>query len=175
MKEISASDFEKVVLSGGKVVVDFYSNECPPCDALAPKFESVSELFKDEVSFVKIFRQENRTLAEKLGVSSSPTILFYDEGKKCSIRLSGGIRRAQILEGMRLLLGKEKVTQALSGLKPVTTNCDVAILGGGPGGLTAGLYLCQARIDTILIDVGLPGGQVSTTHQVSNYPGFIDE
>jgi thioredoxin reductase (NADPH) len=174
MKEISASDFEKVVLSGGKVVVDFYSNECPPCDALAPKFESVSELFKDEVSFVKIFRQENRTLAEKLGVSSSPTILFYDEGKKCSIRLSGGIRRAQILEGMRLLLGKEKVTQALSGLKPVTTNCDVAILGGGPGGLTAGLYLCQARIDTILIDVGLPGGQVSTTHQVSNYPGFID-
>ena len=47
-------------------------------------------------------------------------------------------------------------------------------LGGGPGGLTAGLYLCQARVNTILIDTGLPGGHVATTHQVSNYPGFID-
>ena len=47
-------------------------------------------------------------------------------------------------------------------------------LAAVPGGLTAGLYLCQARINTVLIDTGLPGGHVSLTHQVSNYPGFID-
>jgi thioredoxin reductase (NADPH) len=50
----------------------------------------------------------------------------------------------------------------------------VIILGGGPAGLTAGLYLCQAKINTVLVDIALPGGQVSTTHQVSNYPGFIE-
>jgi thioredoxin reductase (NADPH) len=39
--------------------------------------------------------------------------------------------------------------------------------------MAAGIYLAQAKIDTLLIDHSLPGGQVSTTHQVSNYPGFI--
>ncbi|MBK8807738.1 MAG: FAD-dependent oxidoreductase [Bacteroidales bacterium] len=46
------------------------------------------------------------------------------------------------------------------------------MIGGGPAGLTAGLYLCQAKVNTVLVDVQLPGGQVATTHQVSNYPGF---
>jgi len=40
--------------------------------------------------------------------------------------------------------------------------------------LTAGLYLCQAKVKTVLVDISLPGGHVSTTHEVSNYPGFID-
>jgi len=57
---------------------------------------------------------------------------------------------------------------------PTVVHADVTILGAGPGGLTAGLYLCQARINTILVDIALPGGNVSTTHLVSNYPGFID-
>ena len=38
MKEITSSDFETEVLAGGKVVLDFYSTECPPCEAVAPKF-----------------------------------------------------------------------------------------------------------------------------------------
>jgi thioredoxin reductase (NADPH) len=174
MKEINASEFEQEVLHGGKVVLDFYSTECPPCEALAPKFEAVGELFKDEVKFLKIFRQDNRALSEKLGVTSSPTVLFYEDGKEVGFRLSGGIKRAELFEGMKVLVGKEKIKEVKSSIKPFQTNCDVAILGGGPGGLTAGLYLCQARIDAVLIDTGLPGGHVSTTHQISNYPGFID-
>ena len=174
MKEIRSQDFEQEVLKGGRVVLDFYSTECPPCDALAPKFEGMSSLFGKEALFFKIFRQENRELAEKLGVTSSPTVLFFEDGKEVGIRLSGGIKRAELFEGMKALVGKESVNRVKSGIKPYVTHCDVAILGGGPGGLTAGLYLCQAQINTILIDTGLPGGQVSTTHQVSNYPGFID-
>lgn len=174
MKEINTSEFEKEVLSGGKVLLDFYSTECPPCEALAPKFESLAELVTEEVKFLKIFRQENRDLAEKLGVSSSPTVLFFEDGKEVGFRLSGGIKRSELFEGLKILLGKDKIKNIKSGIKPTTTNFDVAILGGGPGGLTAGLYLCQARINTVVIDVGLPGGHVSTTHQISNYPGFID-
>jgi thioredoxin reductase (NADPH) len=174
MKDISTREFDKEVLKGGNVVVDFYSTECPPCDALAPKFEAMSQLFHEDAKFVKVFRQENRELAETLGVSSSPTILYFENGKEVGIRLSGGIKRAELFEGMKSLVGKERVAQVKSDILPSVTECDVAILGGGPGGLTAGLYLCQARIDTILIDTGLPGGHVSTTHQVSNYPGFID-
>jgi thioredoxin reductase (NADPH) len=72
------------------------------------------------------------------------------------------------------MIPSDKVAAVKSQLKPFTTRYDVAIIGSGPGGLTAGLYLCQARINTVLIDTGLPGGHVSLTHQVSNYPGFID-
>ncbi len=174
MKEINADNFEKEILQGGKVVLDFYSSECPPCDALAPKFEGIAELFGKEARFLKIFRQKNRALAERLGVTSSPTVLFFENGKEVGIRLTGGIKRAELFEGMKALIGKDIVSKVKSGIKPSFTHCDVAILGGGPGGLTAGLYLCQARIDTILIDTGLLGGQVSTTHQISNYPGFIE-
>ncbi len=174
MKNITSEQFEKEVLQGGKVVVDFYSTECPPCEALAPKFESVGELFKDEVKFVKIFRQESRELSEKLGVKGSPTVLYFEDGKEVGIRQAGGIKRQELFEGMKFLVGKEKVEEIKSNIKPQVSEYDVAILGGGPGGLTAGLYLCQARINAVLIDVGLPGGAVSTTHQISNYPGFID-
>src|SRR5512136_2552539 len=49
---------------------------------------------------------------------------------------------------------------------------DVIIIGGGPAGLTAGLYTSRARLATLLIQDGLFGGQVTTTEMVENYPGF---
>ena len=64
MLEVNQKDFQKEVLEGGKVAVDFYSTECPPCEALAPKFENLAKLYGDEIKFVKIFRQDNRELAE---------------------------------------------------------------------------------------------------------------
>ena len=174
MKEITSNEFNSEVLKGNKVVLDFYSTECPPCDALAPKFDSVADLFGGEVKFMKIFRQQNRELAEKLGVTSSPTVLFFENGSEVGVRLSGGIRRQELFEGMKFLVGKEMVDEIKSTIKPQIGNYDVVILGGGPGGLTAGLYLCQAKVKAVLVDVGLPGGHLSTTHMVSNYPGFVD-
>ena len=90
MKEINAVDFEKEVIQGGRVVLDFYSTECPPCEALAPKFEGLSILYGNEIKFLKIFRQQNRELSDKLGVKSSPTLLFFDGGKEVAERLVGG-------------------------------------------------------------------------------------
>ena len=174
MKEIDTREFQPEVLEGGKVVLDFYSTECPPCEALAPKFESLAGLYGEEIKFIKIFRQKNRDLAEKLGVTSSPTLLFFNEGKEVGIRLSGGIKRSDIMVNLDSMLPGDKVTEIRNKIEPCTTDFDVAIIGSGPGGLTAGLYLCQAKINTVLIDTGLPGGHVSITHEVSNYPGFID-
>jgi len=174
MREINASDFEKEVLAGGNVLVDFYSTECPPCEAVAPKLQSLEKLFGKEIKFVKIFRQGNRDLADQLAVKSSPTLLFYQDGEEVSARLTGGVKRSEIVREMKHVLGKDRVSEIMKTQEPTISNVDVAILGAGPGGLTAGLYLCQARINTVLVDIALPGGNVSTTHMVSNYPGFIE-
>lgn len=174
MKEINSSEFEAEVLQSGKVVLDFYSTECPPCEALASKFEDLSLLYGKDIKFLKIFRQGNRELADKLGVKSSPTLLFFDNGKEVGERLTGGIKRIDIIRNLDNLLPDEKVKIIKSQIKPTVSQFDVIILGAGPGGLTAGLYLCQSKINTVLIDIALPGGHVSTTHEVSNYPGFIE-
>ncbi len=50
--------------------------------------------------------------------------------------------------------------------------CDVAIIGGGPAGLTAAIYSARARLDTLIIEKAAPGGQVNLSDLVENYPGF---
>jgi thioredoxin reductase (NADPH) len=49
---------------------------------------------------------------------------------------------------------------------------EVIIIGGGPAGMTAGLYTKRARLNTLLIELGLFGGQMTTTELIENYPGF---
>ena len=49
---------------------------------------------------------------------------------------------------------------------------ELIILGGGPAGLSAGLYAARARLDHLMIEKAAPGGQVLLTDWVDNYPGF---
>ena len=58
--EIEEEQFEtEVIGSSIPVVVDFYSTECAPCEAVAPKFEALARLYGQHVKFLKIFRQGN--------------------------------------------------------------------------------------------------------------------
>lgn len=56
----------------------------------------------------------------------------------------------------------------------MTELVDIAIVGGGPAGLTAALYASRARARTVLFETALPGGQIVMTDHVENYPGFPD-
>ncbi len=49
---------------------------------------------------------------------------------------------------------------------------DVIIIGGGPAGLTAGLYCGRARLKTLILEKGVPGGELLNTSQIEDYPGF---
>jgi len=48
---------------------------------------------------------------------------------------------------------------------------DVIILGAGPAGLSAGLYAGRSRLSTLIIERGIPGGQIMNTNEIENYPG----
>ena len=49
---------------------------------------------------------------------------------------------------------------------------DVIVIGAGPAGLTAGIYLSRARLKTLILNEGAVGGQTVLTHEIANYPGF---
>lgn len=51
---------------------------------------------------------------------------------------------------------------------------DVAVIGAGPSGLTAGLYAARAKLSTVILEKMFPGGQAALTHNIENYPGFTE-
>jgi thioredoxin reductase (NADPH) len=51
---------------------------------------------------------------------------------------------------------------------------DVVIIGGGPAGMSAGIYAKRAGLECIVLEKGVPGGQVLTSPNIENYPGFPD-
>lgn len=52
---------------------------------------------------------------------------------------------------------------------------DIVIVGGGPAGLSAGIYVSRAKMSSVLLEKLMPGGQVLLTASVENYPGFEKE
>lgn len=106
VKTIEAGQFEAEVLAAAQpAVLDFFSTECPPCEALAPKYDAVADQFAGRVRFLKIFRQGNRELAQKLGVTGSPTVLFFKGGREVGARMSGeDIKRSALKAAVESLL-----------------------------------------------------------------------
>lgn len=51
---------------------------------------------------------------------------------------------------------------------------DILIVGGGPAGYTSALYAARAGLDAIVLEKLAPGGQMALSHQIDNYPGFVD-
>ena len=164
---INSADFENVVLKSDiPVIVDFYSEECAPCEVLAPIYEKMAEKYGDHIKFVKIMRQANREFAKSINVSSSPTVLFYKDGKEVGVRLNGFMNKPQVRKAIEDILGdvipKEDIKRV---------ECDILILGAGAAGLSAAIYAARAKMDTLVIDESVPGGQTASTYHVANYPG----
>ena len=53
----------------------------------------------------------------------------------------------------------------------VVNHYDAIVIGAGPAGLTAGIYLSRARLKTLIVNEGIVGGQMILTHEIANYPG----
>ena len=164
---INADQFEAEVLQSWRpVIVDFYSEECPPCEVLAPIYEKMAEKYGTHLKFIKIQRQANRELAKSLNVSSSPTVLFFKNGQEVGIRLNGFLSKPQVRKAIEAVLG-----DLLPAVPLRSEAYDVMILGAGAAGLAAAIYAARAKMKTVVIDESVPGGQAASTYHVANYPG----
>jgi len=163
---IDSLQFEDQVLrSPEPVAVYFCSDNCLPCLTFDGIFEKVAAS-KKTVRFVRIFMPQNRQLAEQYGVKSTPTLLFFNEGKEVCLRLTGYISYIEFREAVDRLDAR-----VCPPAERGAVHCDVLILGAGPAGLTAAIYTARGRLFTVVLDTGSIGGQVITTYQVANYPG----
>lgn len=161
-----AAGYEDKIKGNEMVIVDFYSDDCPPCEMLAPIFERMAQLHGNRIRFVKIKREENREFARGIGVTGSPTVLFYKNGEEIAPRLGGFLTKPQVRMALEAAYGSNL---APTEMKEVF--CDVLILGAGTAGLSAALYAGRAMLNTVVVDELPPGGQTASTLHVENYPG----
>ena len=80
--KITAENFEKEVLQAQEpVLVDFWADWCGPCRMLGPVLEEIAEKYQDKVKVVKVNVDEEESIAQRFGVMSIPTVIFFRDGK----------------------------------------------------------------------------------------------
>ncbi len=80
MEIIKEKDFEKVTKSG-TVVVDFFATWCGPCRMMAPILEEAQKELGEKAKIVKVDVDESEKLAQKFGIMSIPTLIFFKDGE----------------------------------------------------------------------------------------------
>ncbi len=85
----------KVLRAPGPVALDFYQASCPPCRALEPRLERVTEEYLGRLSVYRVDIERDMPVAESFGVKSIPTVLILRNGKEAE-RLDGLITEGDL-------------------------------------------------------------------------------
>ena len=94
----------EIIESGKPVVSDFWATWCGPCMALAPVIDELAEQYEGEVVIGKYNVEDESDFSTDHRIMSLPTILFFKDGKKTSIRLAGSQSKETIEEKIKELL-----------------------------------------------------------------------
>ena len=142
----------------------FVSASCPYCPQQALNALKAAVEKPDLVSLEIIDIQANPELATRYSAQSVPQTYAND------ILIAQG---AQTEELFMLSLDKmEQQTVFIPESDAEEVEADLVIVGGGPAGLTAGIYSARSGLKTVVVEKGVLGGQVATTPVVENYPGL---
>jgi thioredoxin reductase (NADPH) len=142
----------------------FVSPTCPYCPQQAVNALKAAIEKPDLISLEIVDVQANSALADRYGAHSVPQAFANDT------LIAQGAQTEELF-----MLSLEKMEQETifipeSDAEEVET--DLVIVGGGPAGLTAGIYAARSGVRAVIIEKGLLGGQVATTPVVENYPGL---
>ena len=164
--KINSKQLKEMLENKKTVLVDFWAPWCPHCLKINPAYEQIAQQYAGVLDVVKVDMDEDESLWDELNVELIPTLRLYVEGEAVSSIVAPESKAA--------------IDEFLSGILPekkkefVSTVHDMIIVGGGPGGYTAALYAARAGLDTLVIERLSAGGQMALTHQIDNYPGFVD-
>lgn len=151
-------------LASPRAVKVFVSASCPYCPQQAVNALKAAVERPDLISLEIIDIQANPDLADQYSAQSVPQTYANE------VLIAQG---AQAEELFVLSLDKmEQQTLFIPDSDAQEVEADLVIIGGGPAGLTAGIYAARSGLRSVIIEKGALGGQVATTPVVENYPGL---
>jgi len=142
----------------------FVSPTCPYCPQQAVNALKAAIARPDMISLEIIDIMACPDLAEQYNAYGVPVCYAND------VMIARGAQPEELFMASLEKLEQQNVFIPESDAEQVET--DVAIIGGGPAGLTAGIYAARSGLNAVIIERGALGGQVALTPVVENYPGF---
>ncbi len=142
----------------------FVSPTCPYCPQQAVNALRAVIERPDLVSVEIIDIQANPDLADQYDAYSVPQTYANEK------LIAKGAQPEELF--MASLDKLEQVNIFIPDVEAEEIAADLVIVGGGPEGLTAGIYAARSGLAAVVVEKGMLGGQVATTPMVENYPGF---
>ena len=142
----------------------FVSPTCPYCPQQAVNAFKAAIEKPDLISLEIIDIQANPDLARKYGAQSVPQTFANEK------LIAMGAQPEELF--MASLEKMEEQTIYIPETDAAEVEADLVIVGGGPAGLTAGIYAARSGLKAHVVEKGLLGGQIATTPVVENYPGL---
>jgi thioredoxin 1 len=81
MEKITDNNFEEIINGEKPVLVDFYTDWCPPCKMLSPIIEEVQKEFEDKIMVFKMNIDENPLTANMFQIDRIPTVILFSKGE----------------------------------------------------------------------------------------------
>jgi thioredoxin reductase (NADPH) len=144
----------------------FVSPTCPFCPQQAVNGLKAAIARPELISLEIIDIQANPRLADKFNAFSVPVCYVDDK------LIASGAQQEELFMASLAKLAQQSFFIPESDAEEVAT--DVTIIGGGPAGLTAGIYAARSGLKAVIIERAALGGQVALTPVVENYPGIAE-
>lgn len=151
-------------IDGPRKVKVFVSATCPYCPQEALNAVKAAVARPDLISLKLIDIQARPDLAEQYAAHSVPQAYANE------VLIGQGAQSEEVFVSSLQTLTPQTIF--IPDVEGALIETDVLIVGGGPAGLTAGIYAVRSGLKAMVVEQGALGGQVATTPVVENYPGF---